>query len=138
MNWKLILQLSLFGIAMGLGTAFFIPSRLEVALWPIVFLFSAYAIAKYSIGLRFLHGLLVGLFDSLLKTSVHMVFFSFYVARHTHEMEMIRQMTNTFSPRQLILLSSPVWGLVFGTAIGLLAMLLGVFVKPAGNDHATS
>ena len=135
MNWKLILQLAVFGIAMGLGTVFFVPSTVEPILWLIVFLLSAYAIAKHCVRLRFLNSMLVGLLDSLLKTSVHMVFFSSYVARHAHEIAMIRQMTSAISPRQLIVLSSPVWGLVFGTVLGLLTLLLGIFIKPAENGR---
>lgn len=60
-----------------------------------------------------------------------MVFFDSYVARHAQKIAMIRQMTTAISPRELILLSSPVWGLVFGTVIGLLAMLVGRFMKPS-------
>lgn len=136
MNWKLILQLAVFGIAMGLGTVFFVSSLVELILWPIVFLLSAYVIAKHCARLRFLNGLIVGLLDSLLKTTVHMVFFNSYVARHSGEIAMIRQMTSAISPRQLILLSSPVWGLVFGTVIGLLAMLVGMFMKPSERGKA--
>jgi hypothetical protein len=135
MNWKLVLQLAVFGIAMGLGTVFVVPSNVEPILWLIVFLLSAYAIAKQCIMLRFLNGLLVGLLDSLLKTTIHMIFFSAYVARHAPEIAMISQMTRAVSPRQLILLSSPIWGLIYGTAIGLLTLLLALFIKPGEIDE---
>jgi hypothetical protein len=138
MNWKLVLQLAVFGIAMGLGTVFFVPSRVEPILWLIVFLLSAYAIAKHCVRLRFLNGLLVGLLDSLLKTTVHMVFFSAYVARHPQEIAMIRQMTSAVSPRQLILLSSPIWGLIYGAATGLLTLLLALFIKPSEIGEGSS
>jgi hypothetical protein len=131
MNWKLVLQLSGFGIAMGLGTVFFVPSKVEPILWLIIFLLSAYMIASHCVRLRFLNSLLVGLLDSLLKTTVHMVFFGAYVARHAQEIAMIRQMTSAVSPRQLILLSSPIWGLIYGTATGLLTLLLALFIKPS-------
>ncbi len=138
MNWKLVLQLAVFGLAMGLGTVFFVPSKVEPILWFIVCLLSAYAITKHCVRLRFLNSLMVGLLDSLLKTSVHMVFFSAYVARHAQEMAMIRQMTSAVSPQQLILLSSPIWGLIYGTATGLFALLLGQFVKPAESSNRAS
>jgi hypothetical protein len=137
MNWKLVLQLAVFGIAMGLGTAFFVPSMVEPILWLIVFLLSAYTIARHCVKMRFLNGLLVGLLDSLLKTTVHMVFFSAYVARHP-QIAMIRQMTSAVSPRQLILLSSPIWGLIYGTAIGLLTLLLALFIKPGEIGERSS
>jgi hypothetical protein len=131
MNWKLVLQLAVFGIAMGIGTVFFVPSSIEPILWLIVFLLSAYVIAKRCSTRRFTTGLLVGLLDSLLKTSVHMLFLSVYVARHAHEIAIIRQMTTAVSPGMLIALSCPIWGLVFGAMIGLLARVLGIFIKPA-------
>ena len=46
MNWKLILQLSLFGLVMGVATVFFISSSVEPFCWLIVFLISAYVIAR--------------------------------------------------------------------------------------------
>jgi hypothetical protein len=131
MNWKLVLQLSMFGIAMGLAIVFFIPSKIEPILWLIIFVLSAYAIAQRCARLRFLNGLMVGLFDSLLKTTTHVIFFSAYLARHQQEIAMIRQITTAVSPLQLILLTSPVWGLVYGTITGLLALLIGIFVQPA-------
>jgi hypothetical protein len=138
MNWKLVFQLAVFGIAMGLGTVFFVPSAIEPILWLIVFLLSAYTIAKRCVRLRFLNGLVVGLLDSLLKTTVHMVLYSTYVARHSQEIAMIRQMTSAVSPRLLILLSSPIWGLIYGTATGLLTLLLALFIKPGKIGERSS
>ena len=46
MNWKLIFQLSLFGLAMGVATVFLIPSTVEPLFWLVVFAISAYAIAQ--------------------------------------------------------------------------------------------
>ena len=57
MNWKLILQLSLFGLAMGLATVFFISSSAEPFFWLAIFIASAYLIATRAPGRYFLHGL---------------------------------------------------------------------------------
>jgi hypothetical protein len=46
MNWNLIVQLSMFGLAMGLATVYFVPSSIEPALWLIIFVLSAYVIAQ--------------------------------------------------------------------------------------------
>lgn len=46
MDWKLVLSLSLFGLAMGLATVFFIPSNIEPAFWLVIFLVCAYIIAS--------------------------------------------------------------------------------------------
>ncbi len=42
MNWKLILQLSLFGLAMAVGTVFVIPSNVEPLFWLAIFAVCAY------------------------------------------------------------------------------------------------
>jgi hypothetical protein len=46
MDWKLILQLSLFGLAMAIATVFVIPPTVEPAFRLVIFLICAYAIAK--------------------------------------------------------------------------------------------
>jgi len=45
-NWKLIVQLSMFGLAMGLATVFFVPSSIEPAVWLIIFVVCAYVLAR--------------------------------------------------------------------------------------------
>ena len=65
MNWKLILLLSLFGLAMGIATVFFIPSNIEPVFWCIIFLICAWIIAKRARGHFFLHGLLVSIVNSV-------------------------------------------------------------------------
>ena len=45
MNWKLIIQLSLFGLATGVATVFVIPSTIEPLVWLVIFGICAYLIA---------------------------------------------------------------------------------------------
>ena len=73
MNWKLIFQLSLFGLAMGIATVYVIPSKIEPAFWLVIFLYCAYAIAKCSGGKNFLHGLLLGIANSIWITAAHVL-----------------------------------------------------------------
>ncbi len=54
MNWKLILQLSLFGLAMAFATVFFIPSKVEPLVWLAIFIACAYVIATKAPGKSFL------------------------------------------------------------------------------------
>ena len=61
MDWKLIFQLSLFGLAMGIATVFVIPPNVEPAFWLVIFLICAYVIAKRRPAGSFVHGLLLGL-----------------------------------------------------------------------------
>ena len=50
MNWKLIFQLSLFGLAMAIATVSLIPQNVEPIFWLVVVLLSAYLIAKKCTG----------------------------------------------------------------------------------------
>lgn len=38
MDWKLIFQLSLFGLAMAVATVYVIPSNIEPVFWLVIFL----------------------------------------------------------------------------------------------------
>ena len=82
MNWKLIGMLSLFGLAMGIATIFVIPSNVEPLVWLVIFLICAYVIAKQSPGKHFLHGLLLGLANSVWITAAHILLFEQYIASH--------------------------------------------------------
>jgi len=59
-NGKLILRLSLFGLAMAVATVFVVPQRAEPFLWLPIFVYCAYVIAKSVPERPFVHGLLLG------------------------------------------------------------------------------
>jgi len=126
-NWKLILQLSMFGLAMGLATVFFIPSTIEPAFWLAIFLVSAYLIAKQCASKRFLHGLLLGIANSVWITAAHVLLFDRYIASHAREAEMMKAVP--LPPQVMMIVSGPFAGIVFGAIIGLLALVAGKVVK---------
>src|SRR5207237_5081459 len=99
MNWKLVLQLSLFGLAMGIGTVFVIPSTVEPFCWLAIFLICAYIIGATAVPYPFLHGLAIGVANSVWVTSSHVLFFGQYVANHPKEMEMMKSMPMADTPR---------------------------------------
>lgn len=123
MNWKLIVQLSIFGLAMGIATVFVIPSTIEPFCWLAIFVISAYVIANRAPRLYFLHGLLVSMANSAWITSAHVLLFDSYVARHPQEVEMMRSMPLAGTPRLLMGLTGPVIGIVSGIVLGLFAVL---------------
>jgi hypothetical protein len=123
MNWKLILQLSLFGLVMGIATVFFISSAVEPFCWLLVFLVSAYAIARSAPGRPFLHGVCVGLANSVWVTASHALLVDQYLARHPREAGMMASMPMPNSPRLMMALTGPVVGLVSGIVLGLFAVL---------------
>jgi hypothetical protein len=129
MDWKLIFQLSLFGLAMALGTVFLIPQNIEPVFWLVIFLFCAYTIAKRRTTGRFVHGVLLGLVNSVWITSAHILFFDRYVAGHAQEAAMMKSMPMPDSPRLMMALTGAVVGLVSGVLIGLVALAAGKLIK---------
>ncbi len=82
MRWGLVLSLSMFGLAMALGTVTVVSSRLGGPLWIAIFFITSIAIARGAPGRFFLHGFLVGLINWFWVTVTHVVFHATYVAHH--------------------------------------------------------
>ncbi len=85
MRWSLVLSLSMFGLAMALGTIGVIPSRLAGLLWIAIFLITSFIIARRAHGRFFLHGFLVGLVNWFWVTASHVMFYSVYVAHNASD-----------------------------------------------------
>jgi hypothetical protein len=131
LNGRLILQLSLLGLAMGVATVFVIPSAVEPFFWLAIFGFCAWAIARQAGGRHFLHGFLVSLVNSVWITGAHVLLFDSYLARHPDEAAMMARMPLPDSPRLMMLLTGPVIGVVSGLVLGVFAFIASKLVKPA-------
>ena len=129
MDWKLIFQLSLFGLAMGIATVFLIPPNVEPVVWLIIFLVCAYIIARRRPTGRFAHGLLLGLANAVWITAAHALLFDRYVAGHPQEAAMMKSMPLSNAPRLMTVILGPVVGLISGIIIGLLALAAGKITK---------
>jgi hypothetical protein len=129
MNWKLIFQLSFFGLAMGIATVYVIPSKIEPAFWLVIFLICAYLIAKRASSMHFLHGLLLGLANSVWITAAHVLLFDAYIARHAQEAAMMQSTPLPFPPRAMMAIVGPVVGLLSGIILGLFALVAGKLIK---------
>src|SRR6185436_10133519 len=92
MNWKLVIQLSIFGLVMALATVFVVPSNAEPFFWLPIFLITAYLIAKQAPGRYFLHGLALGLVNCFWVTAAHILLFNRYIATHPQEAAMMTRM----------------------------------------------
>ena len=130
MDWKLIFGLSLFGLAMGVATVFVIPSNVEPIFWLAIFLVCAFLIARKRPDRHFLHGLLVGIVNSIWITATHIIFFSQYIADHPKEVAMMGSMPLPDSPRLMMACVGPIVGIISGAIIGLLAYVAAKLVKP--------
>ena len=129
MNWKLLAQLSLFGLAMGIGTVFLIPSNIEPLFWLVIFAACAYLIATRSAGRLFAHGLLLGLANSIWVTGAHILMADRYLANHPQEAAMMASMPLPDSPRVMMALVGPVVGFASGIVLGLFAVVAGKLVR---------
>ena len=130
MNWKLILQLSLLGLVMGVTTVFFIPSAVEPLFWLVIFVFTAYVIASRAPGKHFQHGLLVGIANSVWVTGSHVLLFERYVSHHPREAAMMASMPLPDHPRLMMVLVGAAIGVVSGAIIGLFAVVAAKLVGP--------
>lgn len=129
MNKKLILQLSLFGLAMAFATVYFIPSNIEPLCWLAIFLVCAYLIAKNCTEKYFLNGLCVSIVNAVWITSVHILLFKTYIANHPQEAAMMRTMPMPTHPRLMMLMTGPIIGIISGLVLGLFAFIASKIMK---------
>src|SRR5262245_31046829 len=130
MNWKLIFGLSLFGLAMAIATVFVIPSNIEPFFWLVIFIVCAYLIARFSSRRYFLHGLMVGIVNSVWVTGAHILLFDNYIATHAKEAAMMGNMR--LPPMLMMALTGPVVGVISGLVLGLFAFIASkLFRRPA-------
>jgi hypothetical protein len=128
-NWRLVFELSLFGLAMGIATVFVIPSNVEPVFWLAIFIVCAYIIAVRCRRLYFVHGLVVGIVNSIWITASHVLLFNQYIARHPQEAAMMKSMPLPDSPRVMMLLTGPVIGVISGCVLGLFAFIASWLVR---------
>ena len=129
MNWKLIFQLSLFGLAMAFATISLVPSSIEPVFWLVILLICAYILATRLTSRYFLHGFLVCLGNCFWITSIHILFYKTYLANHTEEVKMMETMPMPDCPRLMMLMMGPVIGIVSGIVLGLFAFIASKIVK---------
>jgi hypothetical protein len=130
MNWKIIIQLSVFGLIMSVATVFLIPEMIEPAFWIAIFLFSAYVIAKACREKYFLHGLLVSLANCVWITAAHIIFYTTYIASHPGVAKFAEEHPFLPShPRMAMLVMGPVFGIGSGLVLGLFAYVASKIVN---------
>ncbi len=125
MNWKLIFQLSIFGLIMAFATISLIPEKIEPAFWLVIFIFCAYVIARVCTGKYFLHGFLVSMVNCVWITAAHGFNYATYTASHP---DMAGMYTGTH-PRAMMLVYGPVFGAMFGVILGLFAFVASKLIK---------
>jgi hypothetical protein len=130
MNWKLIFQLSVFGLIMAFATVFLIPEMFEPVFWIVIFIFSAYIIVQRVNNRYFLHGFMVSLVNCVWITIAHIVFYSTYIANHPSVAKMaVEYPFLPTHPRLAILITGPVVGIICGLILGLFAFIGSLMIK---------
>jgi hypothetical protein len=135
MNWKLILQLSLFGLAMAIGTVFLIPPTVEAACWLVILLISSYVIARRCATQRFQHGIYLGMANAVWITASRLLFFDRYLAAHPQDAAMINSIPVEGMGKSILLFTGPFTGILTGAAIGLLAIAAGRLLRSAAPQN---
>ncbi len=128
MNWKLIFQLSLFGLAMGIATVFYIPSNMELFYWLGIFVYCAYVIGRKAEQKYFLHGFMVSMVNSVWITSSHIILFDNYISNHQEEAAMMSGMT-MIAPQVMMAITGPIVGAVSGCVLGLFSFFAARVLK---------
>jgi hypothetical protein len=131
MNWRIIFQLSIFGLIMAFGTVSRIPEKFEPAFWLVIFVFAAYVIAKMCREKYFLNGFMVSIINCIWITSVHIIFYSSYIAHHPDMAKMSHDhpLLPTH-PRLEMLIVGPLFGIGFGLILGLFSFIASKIVTP--------
>src|SRR5215510_6844287 len=125
MNWKLILTLSLFGLAMAVVSLFGL-GIFEFVIWLAIFVLCALIIAKRAPGKYFLHGFLMSIVNSVWVTATHVVFLPTYVKNNPQRVQGIPPGMN---PRIIMLVAGPVVGAIMGIVAGLFALVASRVVR---------
>src|SRR4029434_9982996 len=99
--------------------------------------FSAAIIAAWCPGRYFIHGVMLGLANSVWVTAAHVLLFDRYMANHPQEAAMMSSMPLPDSPRLMMALVGPVIGLVSGLVTGVLAVVAAKLMRPSAPAHGS-
>jgi hypothetical protein len=130
MKWTHLLSLSLIGACMGGMALFGITQQIELALWMIIALATAFFIARTTSHKIFLHGVLAGIGMGVFSAAVQSVFFNLYTEYNQIGAAEIQSFSLGFPPPVFILLTSPVIGGLYGLVIGALSLAASKFHHP--------
>jgi len=137
MNWKLLIQLSVFGLIMAGATVSLIPEKIEPVFWLVIFIFCGVVCARQATGKYFLHGFVLSLLNAVWIVAVHAIFVTTYMHNHP-DMANMKNMpaSMTTHPRLLMLILGPAFGAAFGVIQGLFFFIISKIVKPTVPKEA--
>jgi hypothetical protein len=131
MNVRLVLALSLLGLIVGVGSIFgLIPTGWETGVWAVIALVCAGVLAARAPGKLFLHGFLTGFIAGVLSTLCQALFVNQYMAHNARAADVLATHPAGLSPAVFVVLAAPIWAVLLGLVIGLLAWIGGRFARP--------
>src|SRR5689334_13676923 len=134
MNWNLIVRLSFFGFLMGAATVSLVPTIAEPVFWLIIYVISAYAIARKCTSNYFLNGFMLTLLNSAWVTGFHVIFYRIYLSSHPDIDLMYSGLPFSDSPRLGIIVIAPVLGSFFGVILGFFSFIASKVVRKQTPD----
>ena len=138
MNWKLIFALALFGVAMGAASLMGWTQGIEWVLWLVIFVVSAWFIARKAASRHLLHGFMVGLLNGIIHAIIQAAFINTYLANNVQMAEQFGNIPGGLPPLLFVLLSGPFIGVVSGAIVGLLALVMVKLVGKTSTSPAST
>ncbi len=120
-NWKLILLLTLFGIALAFAGVLGLPGRYEAIIWPVIFIIYAVIIVRKTTGKYFLHAFLTSIINGVWIGVIHAAFMSTYLANHHVISEFYKTMPLSYHRRIMTVIMGLALGVIMGVIAGLVA-----------------
>lgn len=117
------MMLSVFGAIMGFLSVKGYTGKLEPAYWLLFGIISSLVLSRNIENKLFIHALLIGLFWGILNALIQSSFFTQYLANNPNLQDRFKN-TGSIKPQYFVLIMGPVIGLVTGSLLGGLTLLL--------------
>jgi hypothetical protein len=129
MNWRLILSLSLLGIVFGIASVFGFTSGREWLAWLCIGVYAGWKFSRRSRDELFLHGFYLGILTGCFSSVIQALFVSTYLANNPRMVEALNALPQGLHPAAVVLIMGPIIGTVSGVVFGVLAVIIGRFVR---------
>jgi predicted outer membrane lipoprotein len=129
MNWRLIVYLSLLSILLAIGSIAGLVKSQEWLGWLVIGILSGWYIAGRVDENFFLYGLILGILDGILNSSLKALFFESYSSSNPRIMDAFDGLPQDLSPRMVMLIMGPLVGALLGVAFGIITAAASMLRK---------
>ncbi|MBK8551539.1 MAG: hypothetical protein IPL53_10960 [Ignavibacteria bacterium] len=125
MNWKIILLLTLVGVAIAVASVFGVINSNYMTVYMIIFaVVAGIIISRTCENSLFMHGVVVGLLTGIFGSIVQAVMFNTYLENNPGSLDGFKNITGDLAPQYVLLFSGPFFGIGYGIIAGLVAFFL--------------